>query len=107
MSTYETRNLLFLWYEEAKYFKGVEFLQNNHIKELNDLCNFNFDNEVKKQSNKEVLDNHEKTNDAIVKKGTLRKSNKGLNKIMSKSDLIRKSRTNGGKSISKLTDIIV
>jgi hypothetical protein len=107
LSTYETRNLLFLWYEEAKYFKGVEFLQNNHIKELNDLCNFNFDNEVKKQSNKEVLDNHEKTNDAIVKKGTLRKSNKGLNKIMSKSDLIRKSRTNGGKSISKLTDIIV
>jgi hypothetical protein len=107
LSTYETRNLLFLWYEEAKYFKGVEFLQNNHIKELNDLCNFNFDNEVKKQSNKEVPINHEKTNDTIVKKGTLRKSNKGLNKIMSKSDLIRKSRTNGGKSISKLTDIIV
>ena len=78
LSTYETRNLLFLWYEQAKYFKGVEFLQNNHVKELNDLCNFNFDNEAKKQSNKELQDNHEKTNDAYVKKSTLRKSNKGL-----------------------------
>jgi hypothetical protein len=107
LSTYETRNLLFLWYEQAKYFKGVEFLQNNHVKELNDLCNFNFDNEAKKQSNKELQDNHEKTNDAYVKKSTLRKSNKGLNKIVPKSDLIRKSRTNGGKSFSKITDLIV
>jgi hypothetical protein len=107
LSTYETRNLLFLWYEEAKYFKGLEFLQNNHVKELNDLCNFNIDNEFKKQSNKEIQDNHEKTNDTYMKKITLRKSNKGINKIMSKSDLIRKSRTNGGKSFSKLNDIIV
>jgi hypothetical protein len=107
LSTYETRNLLFLWYEEAKYFKGLEFLQNNHVKELNDLCNFNFDNEAKKQSNKELQDNHEKTNDAYVKKSTLRKSNKGLNKIVPKSDLIRKSRTNGGKSFSKINDLIV
>jgi hypothetical protein len=108
LSTYETRNLLFLWYEEAKYFKGLEFLQNNHVKELNDLCNFNIDNELKKQSNKEIQDNHEKTNETtIMKKSTLRKSNKGINKIMSKSELIRKSRTNGGKSFSKLNDIIV
>ena len=107
LSTYETRNLLFLWYEQAKYFKGIEFLQNNHVKELNDLCNFNFENEAKKQSNKEVQENHEKTNDTYVKKSTLRKSNKGLNKIVSKGDLIRKSRTNGGKSFSKITDIIV
>jgi hypothetical protein len=106
LSTYETRNLLFLWYEEAKYFKGLEFLQNNHVKELNDLCNFNIDSELKKQSNKEILDNHEKTNGTIMKKSTLRKSNKGINKIMSKSDLIRKSRTNGGKSFSKINDII-
>ena len=92
LSTYETRNLLFLWYEEAKYFKG----------------NFNIDNELKKQSNKEIQDNHEKTNETtIMKKSTLRKSNKGINKIMSKSELIRKSRTNGGKSFSKLNDIIV
>jgi hypothetical protein len=108
LSTYETRNLLFLWYEEAKYFKGLEFLQNNHVKELNDLCNFNIDNELKKQSNKEIQDNHEKTNETtIMKKSTLRKSNKGINKIMSKSELIRKSRTNGCKSFSKLNDIIV
>ena len=107
LSTYETRNLLFLWYEQAKYFKGIEFLQNNHVKELNDLCNFNFENEAKKQGNKEVQENHEKTNDTYVKKSTLRKSNKGLNKIVSKGDLIRKSRTNGGKSFSKITDIIV
>ena len=106
MSTYETRNLLFIWYEEAKYFKGLEFLQNNHVKELNDLCNFNFENEMKKQSNKELQDNHEKTNDMYVKKSTLRKSNKGLNKVVTKGDLIRKSRTNGGKAFNKLTDII-
>ena len=106
ISTYETRNLLFIWYEEAKYFKGLEFLQNNHVKELNDLCNFNFENEMKKQSNKEIQDNHEKTNDMYVKKSTLRKSNKGLNKVVTKGDLIRKSRTNGGKAFNKLTDII-
>ena len=106
MSTYETRNLLFIWYEEAKYFKGLEFLQNNHVKELNDLCNFNFENEMKKQSNKELQDNHEKTNDMYLKKSTLRKSNKGLSKVVTKGDLIRKSRTNGGKAFNKLTDII-
>ena len=106
LSTYETRNLLFLWYEEAKYFKGMEFLQHNHVKELNDLCNFNFENEAKKQSNKEVQENHEKTNDTYVKKCTLRKSNKGLTKFVSKGDLIRKSKTNGGKSFSKINDII-
>jgi len=106
ISTYETRNLLFIWYEEAKYFKGLEFLQNNHVKELNDLCNFNFENEMKKQSNKEIQDNHEKTNDMYVKKSTLRKSNKGLNKVVTRGDLIRKSRTNGGKAFNKLTDII-
>ena len=61
---------------------------------------------MKKQSNKELQDNHEKTNDMYVKKSTLRKSNKGLNKVVTKGDLIRKSRTNGGKAFNKLTDII-
>ena len=39
VSTYETKNLLFVWYQEAKYFKGVEFLKTNHENELNNLFN--------------------------------------------------------------------
>ena len=35
---------MFIWYEEAKYFKNVEFLQQDHEKELNDLCKFIFNN---------------------------------------------------------------
>ena len=42
--TYDNKNLLFIWYKEAKYFKNVEFLQQDHEKELNDLCKFIFNN---------------------------------------------------------------
>ena len=44
VSAFNTKNLLFIWYEEAKYFKNVEFLQQDHEKELNDLCKFIFNN---------------------------------------------------------------
>ena len=44
VSTFNTKNLLFIWYKEAKYFKNVEFLQQDHEKELNDLCKFIFNN---------------------------------------------------------------
>ena len=40
VDAYNIRNVLFVWYEEAKYFKGIEFLQSNHTKELNNLFNF-------------------------------------------------------------------
>ena len=36
--TYDNKNLLFIWYKEAKYFHNVEFLQKDHDKELKDLC---------------------------------------------------------------------
>ena len=39
VNAFETRNLLFIWYEEAKYFNNVEFLQQDHDKELKQLCN--------------------------------------------------------------------
>ena len=43
-NTYETNNLLFIWYKEAKYFHNVEFLQKEHDKELKDLCKVTINN---------------------------------------------------------------
>ena len=57
IETYETKDMLFLWYKEAKCFYGVEFLQNNHNKELNNLCNLNIINE-KKLSNTRTINNN-------------------------------------------------
>ena len=48
---YEAVDFLFIWYEEAKYFKSVAFLQNNHSKELNNLFNIIPGNENKKPNN--------------------------------------------------------
>ena len=49
ISTYNTRNSLFIWYKEAKYFNNVDFLQNDHETDLKDLCKvfLNIDNERK------------------------------------------------------------
>ena len=106
INAYETRNSLFLWYEEAKYFYGIEFLQNNHTKDLNNLCNLNFGNELKKQSSNQLANNNNNNNNnnntnfnntmnnlPYPKKPQLRKSNRALNKTVSKNDLIRKSKT--------------
>ena len=105
ITAYETRNSLFLWYEEAKYFNGIEFLQNNHTKDLNDLCNLNFGTEMKKQSNNQVTGNNNNNNNnntnfnnannnlPFSKKVQLRKSNRAINKIVTKGELIRKSKT--------------
>ena len=49
IEAYQTSDLIFLWYLEAKYFKGVEFLQKNHAKDLNNLCNLNIVYDNKKQ----------------------------------------------------------
>ena len=90
ISTFETKNLLFLWYKEVKYFKGVQFLQNNHTKELNNLCNLFFGNEIKKSSNKQFGNNI--TNSIRQKKiSILKKTNKEKNVG---NDVIRKSKTN-------------
>ena len=38
VNAYDQKNLLFIWYKQAKYYNNVEFLQREHDKELNDLC---------------------------------------------------------------------
>ena len=38
VDAYNSKNLLFIWYQEAKYFRSVDFLQKDHDKELKDLC---------------------------------------------------------------------
>ena len=58
ITTYETKDMLFLWYKEAKFYHGVEFLQNNHNKELNNLCNLNIINENKRLSNTRTINNN-------------------------------------------------
>ena len=58
ITTYETKDMLFLWYKEAKFYHGVEFLQNNHNKELNNLCNLNIINENKRLSNTRAINNN-------------------------------------------------
>lgn len=99
-NAYETRNALFLWYEEAKYFKGVEFLQNNHTKELNELCNINFASEVKKQNGNQPTNNNISNSPILYpKKSPLRRSNRQLNKTVNRNDLIRKSRTNNNNKL--------
>ncbi len=47
MQEFETQDIFFLWYKEAKLYRGEQFLQTNHIKELNNLCNL-IGNENKK-----------------------------------------------------------
>ena len=55
-NTYETNNLLFIWYKAAKYFHNVEFLQIEHDKELKDLCKVTINN----GNETENLDKNEK-----------------------------------------------
>ena len=77
ITAYETKDLLFIWYEEAKYFKGVEFLQNNHAKELNNLFKLIFGNDNRKQNNQ--LINNNLINNSIQHKKTV--SKKQMNKF--------------------------
>ena len=99
IAAYETKNIFFLWYEEAKYFKGIEFLQSNHSKELNNLyliINGNQNKKPNKQSNKNFNKNNINNmnninNNAHQKKMPLLKK---TNKDNSFIELIRKSKTN-------------
>ena len=87
---------MFLWYKEAKYFHGIEFLQNNHAKDLNNLCNLIVGNEIKKTSNTNknkptVIKTNFATPTRQKKVSILKKPNKELDK---NNDAIRKSKTN-------------
>ena len=61
VDAYNIKNVLFVWYEEEKYFKGIEFLQYNHTKELNNLFNFigneNEKRDVRLKSNLNINNN--------------------------------------------------
>jgi hypothetical protein len=98
ITSFATKSLLFLWYKEAKYFHCVEFLQNNHAKDLNNLCNLIVGNEIKKASNSntnKIKQTVIKTNSATPvrqkKISILKKPNKESDKG---NDAIRKSKTN-------------
>jgi hypothetical protein len=98
ITSFATKSLLFLWYKEAKYFHCVEFLQNNHAKDLNNLCNLIIGNEIKKASNSntnKIKQTVIKTNSATPvrqkKISILKKPNKESDKG---NDAIRKSKTN-------------
>ena len=75
INSYETNDILFLWYKEAKFFHRVEFLQNNHNKELNNLCNLNLNiwNE-KKLSDKQIYNSKTLNNKKVS--SILKKANK-------------------------------
>ena len=73
IEAYHERNIFFLWYLEAKYFLGIEFLQNNHAKDLNNLCNLNVAYENKKQLNERLINNDIKQKKiSILKKQTMK-----------------------------------
>ena len=96
ITSFGTKNLLFLWYKEAKYLICIDFLQNNHTKDLNNLCNLNVGNEIKKPNNttnnKQVAIKNNLTSSIRQKKiSILKKTNKEVNK---ENELIRKSKTN-------------
>ena len=86
--TYDTKNLLFIWYKEAKYFHNVEFLQKEHDKELKDLCKISINNgdEAKKFIRNDNKFNNYKDN----KIRTLRKPpsfNNGIENMLRKSKI--------------------
>ena len=78
IEAYQTYDILFLWYKEAKFYHGVEFLQNNHNKELNNLCNVNIMNEKKRLSNTRAINN--KLNMTISKSKKIQTLRKTLKK---------------------------
>ena len=57
LTTYDNKDMLFLWYKEAKYFNDEEFLQNNHNKELNNLCNINLGLDNSQINDRKKIDN--------------------------------------------------
>ena len=89
VNAFETKNLLFIWYKEAKYFNNVEFLQQDHDKELKQLCKviFNYNENIKMNQNQNFNNSMKKNNimkESKIKNKTLRKFttlNHGIEKI--------------------------
>ena len=95
ISTYKTKDMLFLWYEEAKFFKSEPFLQTNHVKELNNLCNIIIGNDNKKNNNKQYINSDiNKNNSLNLRKTTFSsKINKEAKKPNNLTEKIRKLKT--------------
>ena len=96
ISTYKTKDMLFLWYEEAKFFKSEPFLQTNHVKELNNLCNIIIGNDNKKINNKQYNNYNDinKNNSLNLRKTTFSsKINKETKKSNNLTEKIRKLKT--------------
>ena len=95
ISTYKTKDMLFLWYEEAKFFKSEPFLQTNHVKELNNLCNIIIGNDNKKNNNKQYINSDiNKNNSLNLRKTTFSsKINKETKKSNNLTEKIRKLKT--------------
>jgi hypothetical protein len=96
ISTYKTKDMLFLWYEEAKFFKSEPFLQTNHVKELNNLCNIIIGNDNKKINNKQYNNYNDinKNNSLNLRKTTFSsKINKETKKPNNITEKIRKLKT--------------
>jgi hypothetical protein len=93
MNTYEEKNVLFLWYEEVKFFKEADFLKVNLHKEANNLCNFIFesDNNKKSINNNNNFQNTIKNASTVTRPGIMwQKADKDLQL----NELMRKSKTN-------------
>jgi hypothetical protein len=96
ISTYKTKDMMFLWYEEAKFFKSEPFLQTNHVKELNNLCNIIIGNDNKKINNKQYNNYNDinKNNSLNLRKTTFSsKINKETKKPNNITEKIRKLKT--------------
>ena len=77
VNAFETKNLLFIWYEEAKYFNNVEFLQQDHDKELKQLCKVIFNNNENIKNNQNQ--NYIQKNNINIKESKIK--NKNLRKL--------------------------
>ena len=73
IDAFQTKDMLFIWYKEAKYFNAVGFLQNNHNKELNNLYNVNIANDKSRISSKNILYSSITSNNTIKNGQILKK----------------------------------
>ena len=73
VDAYNTKNLLFIWYQEAKYLKNVDFLQKDHEKELKDLYKVVLNNDNEKNKLNQNGNSKMKNNLRESKLKTLRK----------------------------------
>ena len=95
VNAYGTKNLLFIWYEEAKLVNNIEFLQQDHDKELKDLCKIIFNSNTE---NKTIEQNQSNNTRKINFKESRNKTLRKFTSLGSGFDnAIRKSRINPEK----------